>query len=51
MIYLVPGIMLSVSSMLYIALSSENLGWCLLSFGIGVYLILKGRKKLGYLKK
>ncbi|MCP4761856.1 MAG: hypothetical protein GY870_08740 [archaeon] len=51
MIYLVAGIVVSVVSMVYVKSSSENLFWCLLGFGIGVYLILKGRKKLGFIKK
>ena len=51
MFYLVPGIALCILSMVFIAGSRGDLIWCLLGFGLGIYLIYKGRKKLGYIKK
>jgi hypothetical protein len=50
-IYLVTGIIVSVVSMVYFKSSSENLIWCILGFGVGIYFIMKGRKKLGFMKK
>lgn len=51
MFYLVPGITLCILSMIFIAASRGDLIWCLLGFGLGIYLITKGRKRLGYTKK
>jgi hypothetical protein len=51
MIYLVCGIMVCILSMAGIYTSSTNLIWCFIGFAIGIYLIFKGKKKLGFIKK
>ena len=48
MIYLVCGIMVCILSMAGVYTSSGNFLWYLAGFGIGIYLVLQGKKKLGY---
>ena len=51
MFYLVPGIALCILSMVFVATSRGEMILNVLGFGIGVYMVFKGRKKLGYIKK
>jgi hypothetical protein len=51
MIYLVCGVMVCILSMAGIYTSSMNLIWCFIGFAIGIYLIAKGKKKLGLIKQ
>ena len=50
MIYLVCGVMVCVLSMVGVYTSSANLVLCLVGFAIGIYLIVKGKKRLGFIK-
>lgn len=50
MIYLVCGVMVCVLSMVGVYTSSVNLILCLIGFALGIYLIFKGKKRLGYIK-
>jgi hypothetical protein len=49
--YLVPGIALCILSMVFVATSRGDLIWSVLGFGLGIYMIFKGRKKMGYINK
>ena len=51
MIYLVCGVMVCILSMAGVYTSSANLIWCLIGFAIGIYLIVKGKKKFGFIKQ
>ncbi len=51
MIYLVAGILICIVAMAYVLSSSASIIWCVLGFGIGIYLIVTGKKKLGFIKK
>jgi len=51
MIYLVCGVMVCILSMVGIYASSASLIWSLIGFAIGIYLIVKGKKRLGFMKK
>jgi len=51
MIYLVCGIMVCILSMAGVYTSSANLIWYLIGFAIGFYLIVKGKKRLGFIKQ
>jgi len=51
MIYLVCGVMVCILSMVGIYASSASLIWSLIGFAIGIYLIVKGKKRLGFIKK
>lgn len=51
MIYLVCGITICILSMAGVYTSSGNILWCLVGFAIGIYLIFKGKKTLGFIKR
>ncbi len=51
MIYLVCGVMVCILSMAGVYTSTMDLIWCFIGFAIGIYLIVKGKKKIGFLKQ
>ena len=51
MIYLVCGVMVCILSMVGVYTSSINLIWCFIGFAIGIYLVVMGKKKLGFIKQ
>ena len=51
MIYLVCGVMVCILSMAGVYTSSMDLIWCFIGFAIGIYLIVKGKKKIGFIKQ
>ncbi len=51
MIYLVCGVMVCILSMAGVYTSSGDLIWCLVGFAIGIFLVVKGKKKLAFIKK
>ena len=49
--YMVCGVMVSILAMVGVYTSSVNLYVCLAGFAVGIYLIFKGKKRLGFIKK
>lgn len=49
--YLVCGVMVCILAMVGVYTSSVDLIWCLIGFAIGIYLLVKGKKRLGFIKQ